>query len=70
MKFNNMFRKILSNFEKILNKKVTVCKIYPHNNADSCPNYESILCRKCGTTIQYDLFEDYSLLECRLCCIY
>jgi hypothetical protein len=65
-----MFRKILSNVEKIVNKKVTVCKIYPVDNAYSSPNYDSILCRKCGTTIQYDPFEDFSLLECRLCSMY
>ena len=70
MKFNNMFQKILSNVEKLFNIKITVCKIYPVNNADSSPNYASILCRKCGTTIQYDPFEDFSLFECRLCSMY
>ena len=67
MKFINIPTTFLSNAKNYINKKFTGCKIYHEQfGKDS----KAILCRKCGTTVQYDPFEDFCLFECRLCSMY
>ncbi len=67
MKFINIPFPFLSNAKTYFYKKFTFHKVYPEEFGQ---DYTTILCRQCGTTIQYDPFEDFSLFECRLCSMY
>ena len=70
MKFINIPILFLSNAKNYFYKKFTGCKIYHEQTLEFGEDYKAILCRQCGTTVQYDPFEDFCLFECRLCSMY
>jgi hypothetical protein len=70
MKFINIPIIFLSNAKNYFHKKFTFHKVYPDLTLEFEQDYKAILCRQCGTTIQYDPFEDFCLFECRLCSMY
>ncbi len=70
MKFITIHIPFLSNAKSFFHKKFTGHKVYPHLTLEFEQDYKAILCRQCGTTIQYDPFEDFCLVECRLCSMY
>jgi hypothetical protein len=70
MKFINIPITFLSNAKYFFNKNFTCCKVYPYPTVEFGQDNDVILCRQCGTTVQYDPFEDFCLFECRLCSMY
>ena len=70
MKFINIHITFLSNAKNYFHKKFSFYKVYPDPTLEFGKDYDAILCRQCGTTVQYDPFEDFSLFECRLCSMY
>jgi|688.fasta_scaffold2814525_1 hypothetical protein len=70
MKFIKIPIPFLSNAKNYFHKKLTGHKIYHDKIVEFGQEYKAILCRKCGTTVQYDPFEDFCLFECRLCSMY
>jgi len=70
MKFINIHIPFLSNANIFFHKKFKFNKVYPDLTLEFEQDSKDILCRQCGTTIQYDPFEDFCLFECRLCSMY